>query len=138
MNTRKAGTALGLTGIGAALGAGGLALAQYVQEQSLPAYGRAMTQEEHAIQNLSGFRERYTKVTPEEMAMYEGIRQGLMAGEISGEEVYSMAASKKLPERVVSLLVDVLDFGQYGALPDRSGGQSAPELLGYSGSPSVS
>lgn len=138
MDVRKAGAALGLTGIGAALGAGGLALAQYVQELSQPSYGRAMTQEEHARQNLSGFRERYTKVTPEEMAMYEGIRQGLMAGAISSEEVYAMAASKKLPNRVVTLLEDVVDFGQHGALPDRSGGQSAPELLGYGGSPSVS
>lgn len=128
----KAGAALGLTGLGAAIDVGGLVLAQYLSDQATPSYARKMSQEEHARNNLGGFRNKYSKVTPGEMALYEGIRQGLMAGEISGQEVNQLAASGALPDRVLTLLMDVHDFGKYSpALPGARSGVSAPESLGY-------
>ena len=51
------------------------------------------------------------------MALYEGIRQGLMSGEVKGEEVYRLVESGKLPARVVDLLVDVIDLGAYAPMP---------------------
>lgn len=130
MAVRKAGEKFALAGVGAALGAGGLALAQYLAEQAIPAHGREMTQLDHAKNNLRGFLAEHKKVTPVEMALYEGIRQGMMAGEISSEQVFALAASGKLPARVVTLLTDVTDFGQYGALPERYQNVNAPEQLG--------
>lgn len=109
---RMAGAALGT---GVVLGAGGLALAQHMIEQGKPAYAREMTQEEHARNNLAGMRERGVNV--KDLAMFEGIRQGLMAGEISGEELYGLVESGKVPARVVSLLKDVIDLGAYMPSP---------------------
>ena len=114
MSMRMAGAALGG---GAALGAGGMALAQHLMEQSVPAHAREMTQEDHAINNLGGFRGRHSDVSLKDMALYEGIRQGLMSGEVKGEEVYRLVESGKLPARVVDLLVDVIDLGAYAPMP---------------------
>jgi hypothetical protein len=114
-----AGAALGG---GAALGAGGLALAQHLMEQGIPAHSREMTQIDHAVNNLGGFRSRYGDVSVKDMALYEGIRQGLMSGEVKGEEVYQLVQSGKLPARVVDLLVDVIDLGHYAAVQHMQGG----------------
>jgi hypothetical protein len=107
---RMAGVALGA---GTALGAGGLALAQHLIEQGTPPYARKMTQEEHARNNLGGLRQRQGDLSVKDLALYEGIRQGLMSGEVSGEEVYGLVEGGKLPARVVSLLNDVIDLGVY-------------------------
>ena len=109
-----AGVALGG---GTALGAGGLALAQHLMEQSVPAHAREMTQEDHARNNLEGFRGRHGDVSVRDMALYEGIRQGLMSGEVKGEEVYKLVESGKLPKPVVNLLLDVIDLGKYAPMP---------------------
>lgn len=108
----------GQIALGAGAGAAGLLLAQYLAEQATPEHARRMTQGGHARNNIGGFREKFTKVTPEEMALYEGIRQGLMAGEISGEEVNMLAAQGRLPDRVMALLNDVHDWSVAGpAIP---------------------
>jgi hypothetical protein len=107
---RMAGAAFGA---GAALGAGGLALAQHLIEQGTPTYAREMSQEEHAKNNLGGLRQRQGDMSVKDLALYEGIRQGLMSGEVSGEEVYGLVKGGKLPARVVSLLGDVIDLGAY-------------------------
>lgn len=109
---RMAGAALGA---GAVLGAGGLALTQHMIEQGTPTYAREMTQEDHARNNLAGMRERGVSV--KDLAMYEGIRQGLMAGQISGEELYGLVEGGKVPAKVVSLLQDVIDLGAYMPSP---------------------
>ena len=102
---------------GAGLGAGGLALAQYLTEQGVPLYAREMTQEGHARNNMAGIRERGSGASAKDVALYEGIRQGLMAGEITGEEVYALKESGQLPQRVIELLSDAIDFGAYMPLP---------------------
>jgi len=98
---------------GTALGAGGLVLAQHLMEQAKPLHAREMTQEAHARNNIGGLRERGDGTSVKDLALYEGIRQGLMAGEITGQEVYALRESGKLPQRVVELLQDVIDFGAY-------------------------
>ena len=107
---RVAGQALAAAGVGAGLGAGGLALVQHLAEQGTPVYAREMTQEEHAKNNIGGYRERFPKVKPQELALYEGIRQALMAGEMSGSELNTLVLQGKIPDRVVNMLVDVHDF----------------------------
>lgn len=113
MSIRMAGALAG----GGVLGAGGLALAQHLIEQGVPSYAREMTQEEHAVNNIGGLRERGGGTSVKDLALYEGIRQGLMAGEITGEEVYALKESGKLPQRVVELLHDVIDLGAYMPRP---------------------
>jgi predicted O-methyltransferase YrrM len=114
MSMRMAGAALAG---GTALGAGGLALAQHLAEQAMPAHAREMTQEDHAARNLRGLREAGSGASVTELGLYEGIRQGLMAGEITGEEVYALAQGGQLPQRVVELLQDAIDLGAYMPVP---------------------
>lgn len=114
MGVRMAGVALGG---GAVLGAGGLALAQQLMEQAIPAHAREMTQEDHARNNLEGFRGRHGDLSVKDLALYEGIRQGLMSGEVRGEEVYRLVESGKIPKPVVDLLIDVIDLGKYAPIP---------------------
>jgi hypothetical protein len=128
MNRRKAGAALGLGGLGAALGAGGLALAQYVGEQMTPAHSREMTQQDHARNNIGDSQQRMPGVTDMELALYEGIRQGLMSGAITGSEVNTMAKQGKLPPNVISLLTDAHDWSS--AEPYPFGSRSIPEVVG--------
>lgn len=126
MNWRAAGQALGVGSLGAAAGAGGVLLGQYVLDQMTLPYERRMTQEDHAKNNIGGTRERLTGIGPEDLAMYEGIRQGLMAGEIAPEEVNQMAADGKLSQKVMAMLTDVHDWGRVG--PDPAPGQTIDEF----------
>jgi len=128
MNTRKAGAVLGLGGLGAALGAGGLALSQYIGEQMTPAHGREMTQHDHARNNIGDLQQRMPGVTDMELALYEGIRQGLMSGAITGSEVNTMAKQGKLPVNVISLLTDVHDWSS--AEPYPFGDRAIAEVAG--------
>ena len=125
MSQRMAGTALGMGGLGAALGAGGLALSQYIGEQMTPAHSREMTQQDHARNNIGDLQQRMPGVTDMELALYEGIRQGLMSGAITGSEVNAMAKQGKLPANVISLLTDVHDWSS--AEPYPFGSRSIPE-----------
>lgn len=102
---------------GTALGAGGLALAQHLMEQAKQPYAREMTQEAHARNNIGGLRGRGDGASVKDLALYEGIRQGLMAGEVTGEEVYALVQGGKLPQRVVELLQDAIDLGAYMPRP---------------------
>jgi hypothetical protein len=126
MSQRMAGTALGMGGLGAALGAGGLALSQYIGEQMTPAHSREMTQQDHARNNIGDLQQRMPGVTDMELALYEGIRQGLMSGAITGSEVNAMAKQGKLPANVISLLTDVHDWSS--AEPYPFGSRTIPEV----------
>jgi len=128
MDTRKAGAALGLGGLGAALGAGGLALSQYIGAQMTPAHSREMTQQDHARNNIGDLQQRMPGVTDMELALYEGIRQGLMSGAITGSELNVMAKQGKLPANVISLLTDVHDWSS--AEPYPFGSRSITEVAG--------
>lgn len=119
-------------------GLGGYLLNDVVQnaiEQSKPEYLRSMTQAEHAKSNIGGDRQKYTKLKPEELALYEGLRQGLMAGEIDGSEINVMAINGKLPQRVIALLGDVHDWGAHEPMPvgDLLAGKDIRKLLGLQG-----
>lgn len=106
---RMAGTALAaLAGAGAGIGA--MELARYLDVQRTPEHSRAMTQDEHARNNIGDIQQRHPGLTDMEMALYEGIRQGLMAGVITGSEVNVLAKEGKLPENVMALLTDVHDW----------------------------
>ena len=107
---RMAGSILGVGALGGAAGYGANELVRYLEEQSTPMHSREMTQDAHAENNLRGLRENWNKVTVEEFALYEGIRQGLMAGEISGSEVNTLALNGDLPPRVMNMLTDVHDW----------------------------
>lgn len=126
-------TALAGAGAGAAALAGGQAIAA----SALPKHSQPGTQDELARRNMQGMLQTYSKVTPLELATYEGIRQGLMAGEITGEQVNTMAKAGQLPKRVMVLLTDVHDWSaheQLGGPPmDHLPKGSAPEIVGYTG-----
>lgn len=92
-------------------------MAQHLIEQSTPPWARKMTQEDHARNNIGGLRERGGGASVKDLALYEGIRQGLMAGEVTGEEVYALVEGGKLPQRVVELLRDAIDIGAYMPIP---------------------
>lgn len=128
MNARMAGTAIGMGGLGAVLGAGGLALSQYIGEQMTPAHSREMTQQDHARNNIGDLQQRMPGVTDMELALYEGIRQGLMSGAITGSELNVMAKEGKLPANVISLLTDVHDWSS--AEPYPFGSRTIPEVAG--------
>jgi hypothetical protein len=113
---RMAGT---LLGVGAA-GAGGYGLNElirYLEEQRTPMHSQEMTQADHAKNNIGGMREKYSKLAAEELALFEGLRQGMMAGEISGEEINTLALNGDLPPRVMNLLTDVHDWGRVQPYP---------------------
>lgn len=138
MSMRLAGQLLAGISVGGIAGYGANELMRYAAEQAMPAHSREMTQEEHARNNLAGFRRQYSKVTPEEMALYEGLRQGLMAGEISGSELNILAKEGRLPQRVITLLTDVHDWSADEPYPFAGRTipevmESAPEQLGYTG-----
>ena len=93
----------------------------------MPAHSRAMTQNDHAVNNLSGMRER-NGITAQELVLYEGIRQGLMSGEITGSEVNQLAMQGALPQNVLRLVTDIHDWSS--AEPDPWPGQTIAEALG--------
>lgn len=114
---RMAGSILGVGGLGTVVGYGANELVRYLDEQSTPMHSREMTQVDHAENNLRGRREAWGKATVEEIALYEGIRQGLMAGEISGSEVNTLALNGALPPRVMNMLTDVHDWSSEQPYP---------------------
>jgi hypothetical protein len=120
---RMAGMAL----LGTGLGAGGLALAQHLAEQAIPMHSREMTQEAHAKNNMGGMRERHPGVSTKDHALFEGLRQGLMSGEITGSELNQLAMSGKLPKDVIVLLTDVHDWSADEPYP--FGDRSIPEVV---------
>ena len=122
---------------GAGAGAAALAGGQAVAAAGTPAHSRPGTQEELAKRNMGGMLQTYSKVTPMELATYEGIRQGLMAGEITGEQVNAMAREGEIPDRVMVLLTDVHDWSAHDPLDTPSANYlpkgSAPDIVGYTG-----
>ena len=136
MNFRLAGQLLAGLSVGGIAGYAANDLLRSMAEQATPMHSREMTQGEHARNNMKGFRSRFSNVTVEEMALYEGLRQGLMAGEISGSELNILAKEGRLPQRVIALLTDVHDWSADEPYPfgNRTIPEaSAPELLGATG-----
>jgi hypothetical protein len=112
MNLRMAGTAL----LGSGLGAAAAHYAPQVLGSVMPAHSQAMTQLDHAANNLGGMRQKYN-ISAQDLALYEGIRQGLMSGEITGSEVNELAKQGALPESVITLVTDIHDWGRYEPRP---------------------
>lgn len=126
MKMRMAGSIakdLGWLGLGAA--------AAHYGQQALgamtPAHSQALTQNAHAVNNLAGARERFG-VSAQELALYEGIRQGLMSGEITGTEVNQLALRGELPQNVLRLVSDIHDWST--AEPYPWPGQTIGEAIG--------
>jgi hypothetical protein len=123
MNLRMAGAAL----LGSGLGAAAVHYGQQALGAMTPAHSQEMTQLEHAANNLGGMREKYG-ITAQELALYEGIRQGLLSGEITGSEVNQLAMQGALPENVLRLVTDVHDWSS--AEPYPWPGQTIAEAVG--------
>jgi hypothetical protein len=102
-------------GLGVAVGAGmagGSALTSAMSEaaeQAKPVYARRLTEEQHAIDNARGSIERGE--SPEDYAMYEGIRQGLIGGLITPTDVNRMIIEGQLSPRAELLVSDIHDAG---------------------------
>lgn len=120
--TRMAGAAL----LGSGLGAAAAHYGQQALGAMTPAHSQEMTQLEHAANNLGGMREKYG-ISAQDLALYEGIRQGLMSGEITGAEVNQLAMRGALPENVLRLVTDVHDWSS--AEPYPWPGQTIAEAL---------
>lgn len=90
---------------------------QAALEHATPEHRRRMLQDEHARSNLGGFRARHPEVDIKEMALYEGLRQALMAGEITGDELNALAKAGKLPPDVITLVTDIHDWGRHKPYP---------------------
>lgn len=121
-----AGRNLGIAGAGAVAGAGGLALAQLLADQAIPAHSREMTQDEHARNNIGNYRQQYPGLSAQDLALHEGLRQGLMSGAITGSELNTLAAEGRLPAPVLTLLTDVHDFSRDEPYP--FGDKTIPEV----------
>ncbi len=139
MATRMAGSsgirdaALALLGMGAGagVGIGGMALVNGMNEaaEARSPHGRRMTQHEHAAENLKGIQERVQGASVQDIAAYEGIRQLLMAGELTGEQLNVMAKRGQLPGPVLRLVSDVHDWSS--AEPYPFGQQTIAEAVGF-------
>ena len=119
-------------GLGAAFAVGGAAANSMLFEadqagKSVP-YQR-LTEEQHAIDNARSAIERGE--SPEDYAVYEGIRQGLIGGAITPTDVNRMIIEGQLSPRAELLVSDIHDSGGpelstdprgVAALIDESGG----------------
>jgi hypothetical protein len=113
--------------LGSGLGAAAAHYGQQALGAMTPAHSQEMTQFEHAANNLGGMREKYG-ISAQDLALYEGIRQGLMSGEITGAEVNQLAMQGALPENVLRLVTDIHDWSS--AEPYPWPGQAISEALG--------
>ncbi len=116
---REAALALLGMGVGAGVGVGGMALANGMNEaaQAGSSHSRRMTQHEHAAENLKGIQGRVQGASVQDIAAYEGIRQLLMAGELTGQQLNVMAQQGQLPEAVLRLVSDVHDWSSAEPYP---------------------
>ena len=96
-------------------GVGGAALGNFLSdrfpgESNLPAYNQPKTVQEHAQYYAATLPDE----TPEDYMVFEGIRQGLLGGNISAMDVDRMAIEGAFSERAQFLLGDIHNFGASG------------------------
>jgi hypothetical protein len=109
MAARMAGSALAALAGGAA-GVGGTMLAGAAIDAMTPADQRPATQQQFAERQLGGDLERYPGLSVKDLAMAEGLRQAMLAGEIGGADVMQMVNTGKVRGAVVMLLAESMDF----------------------------
>ena len=122
-------------GIGAAMGLGGAAVNSMLFEAdqaSKRPWDRRMTEAQHAVDNAGGYDE-----APEDYAIYEGIRQGLIGGAITPTDVNRMIIEGQLSPRAELLVSDIHDHSGpelsvdprgVAAMIDESGGDGLAYL----------
>ena len=92
------------TGVGAAAGS-----MMFENDQaSKPEYARRLTSEQHAINDAS----TWERETPHDYLTIQGIRQALMGGRLSGEQLDELLLAQALSPRVEFLTTDIHDFGK--------------------------
>jgi hypothetical protein len=111
MKARMAGSALAALAGGAA-GVGGTLLVGGVAGALTPEDQRPATQQQFAERQLSGDLQRYPGLSVKDLAMAEGLRQAMLAGEIGGADVMELVNKGKVPGAVVMLLAESMDFDQ--------------------------
>ena len=97
-------------GVGLGVGLAANAIGSMVDEynsSTLPVYAQQLTEKQHAVDNARGAIERGE--SPEDYAIYEGIRQGLIGGAITPTDVNRMIIEGQLSPRAELLVGDIHD-----------------------------
>ena len=93
--------------VGGIAGAGLNSAAFEASEQAKPVYNRRLTEAQHARDNASLAIE--SGEDPLDYAIYEGIRQGLIGGAITPQDVNRMLIEEDFSERARLLIGDIHD-----------------------------
>ena len=101
---KRAGQMAAIMGGSGLAGAGIGSMMFEADEASKPVYNRRLTEAQHAVDNARGYDE-----APEDFAIYEGIRQGLIGGAIQPMDVNRMIIEGRLSPRAELLISDIHD-----------------------------
>ena len=99
---------LGGGALGAGLGAAGGSILFEASEDSKPGYAQRMTSEEHAIRDAA----QWSRDTPRDYISIQGIRQALMGGRLTADQLDEMLLAQEFSPRVEFLTGDIHNFGK--------------------------
>ena len=94
--------------VGAGVGAAAGSMLFEADQANKPEYARRLTSQQHATNDAA----TWDRETPMDYLTIQGIRQALMGGRLSGDQLDELLLAQALSPRVEFLTTDIHDFGK--------------------------